>query len=130
MNQRSFSWRIKTHERRMLVARVDLPLPVRPIKPTRSPAFKVKEIPWSAGGSSGESFTTRFSTLRRFSFLALESQYAGRRLDSITAGGSCGSLRYSMTCSTDLKCNGVSDWLVSQNGVVGDLGRAVGVGES
>jgi hypothetical protein len=100
------------------MARVDLPLPVRPIKPTRSPAFKVKEIPWSTGGSSGEYFTTRFSTLSRFSFLALEGQYAGGRLDSITAGGSCGSLRYSTTRSTELKCNGVSDWLVSQNGTL------------
>ena len=95
----------------MLIANVDFPLPirgksntrlkyrpgsnepVRPRRPTRSPAFRVNDTSWSTAGRSGAYLMTRFSATRRESFLVFDGQYAGTRWDSITAGGSCGKSR-------------------------------------
>lgn len=63
-------------------------VPVRPNNPTRSPAFSLKEIPCKTAGRSGAYLISRFSTLMSESLLELEGQYAGTRLDSMTAGGS------------------------------------------
>ena len=67
--------------------------PVRPSNPTRSPAFSLKDTSWSTAGSSGAYLTSRFSTTTRESLLEFDGQYAGTRLFSITAGGSCGRLK-------------------------------------
>lgn len=75
------------------MARVDLPLPVRPNNPIRSPAFNVNEMPWSTAGKSGAYLISKFSTAIRESLFVLDGQYAGTRLDSMMAGGSWGRLR-------------------------------------
>ena len=67
--------------------------PVRPRRPTRSPAFKVNDTSCSTAGRSGAYLMIRFSATRRESFSPFDGQYAGTRWDSITAGGSCGKSR-------------------------------------
>ena len=71
--------------------------PVRPRIPTRSPAFKENDTSCSTAGSSGAYLMTRFSTARNGLLLLFsvfdDGQYAGARLDFITAGGSCGKSR-------------------------------------
>ena len=67
--------------------------PVRPSSPTRSPAFRVKEIFCSTAGSSGAYLMTRSSTTIIESLFELDGQYAGALLDSMIAGGSCGRSR-------------------------------------
>ena len=67
--------------------------PVRPRRPTRSPAFKLNDTLCSTAGRSGAYLMIRFSTTRRESFSVVDGQYAGTRRDSITAGGSCGKSR-------------------------------------
>ena len=54
-------------------------------------------------GSSGAYLMVKFSTLISESLVVLEGQYAGGRLDSMMAGGSCGKSRYSTSLSTELK---------------------------
>jgi hypothetical protein len=53
--------------------------PVRPSRPTRSPAFKVNDTSCSTAGRSGAYLMLRFSTTRRELFLAFDGQYAGTR---------------------------------------------------
>ena len=112
----NFSYRVTNQEieptnLRILIARVDLPLPmkrhhktiikknqranwpVRPNKPTRSPAFNIKETLCKTAGKSGAYLISKSSTVIKKSLLELDGQYAGTRLDSMMAGGSCGSLR-------------------------------------
>ena len=84
------------------MANVDLPLPVLPKRPIRSLALSWNETFFNTGGSSGAYLTTNSSTLINGFALVLEGQYAGGRFDSMTAGGSCGSSRYSTTRSTEL----------------------------
>ena len=74
-------------KRRILIASVDFPLPVRPSKPIRSPAFKLNETSCKTAGKSGAYLTVTFSTRMRDS-VVLDGQYAGGRLFSTTAGGS------------------------------------------
>ena len=71
--------------------------PVRPRIPTRSPAFKENDTSCSTAGRSGAYLMSRFSTTRKALLLLFsvfdDGQYAGTRLDFITAGGSCGKSR-------------------------------------
>ena len=62
--------------------------PVRPNKPTLSPAFNVKDTSCKTAGRSGAYLISRFSTTTRESLRVLEGQYAGARFDSMIAGGS------------------------------------------
>ena len=87
---------------KILMANVDLPLPVLPKRPIRSLAPSWKETFFNTGGSSGAYLTTKSSTLIKGFALVLEGQYAGGRLDSMMAGGSWGRSRYSTTRSTEL----------------------------
>ena len=84
---------------KMLMANVDFPLPiqrksklnvqiqikkknnepVRPKRPTRSPAFKVNDTSCNTSGRSGAYLMIRFSTTRRESFWLFDGQYAGTR---------------------------------------------------
>lgn len=48
--------------RRKLIPRVDLPLPVLPIRPIFSLALMSNEMPWMTDGSSGSYLTMRSST--------------------------------------------------------------------
>jgi len=96
---------------KILMANVDLPLPVLPKRPIRSLAPRWKETFFNTGGSSGAYLTTRSSTLINGFELVLEGQYAGGRFDSMTAGGSWGRSRYSTTRSTEL----IGKMLVAQN---------------
>ncbi len=61
-------------KRKILIARVDLPLPVRPNNPTRSLALSWKDTPCNTGGSSGAYFSTRSSTEISASLLELEDE--------------------------------------------------------
>ena len=87
------------------MANVDLPLPVRPSRPTRSFALREKDIPRKTAGRSGAYLTVRSSTTSIESLFGLvdDGQYAGGRFDSMIAGGSCGRSRYSTTRSTELQ---------------------------
>jgi hypothetical protein len=87
---------------KILMANVDLPLPVLPKRPIRSLAPSWKETFFNTGGSSGAYLTTKSSTLIKGFELVLEGQYAGGRFDSMMAGGSWGRSRYSTTRSTEL----------------------------
>ena len=87
---------------RILMANVDLPLPVLPKRPTRSLALSWNETFFNTGGSSGAYLITKSSTVINGFALVLEGQYAGGRFDSMTAGASWGSSRYSTTRSTEL----------------------------
>lgn len=91
-------------KRRILMARVLFPLPVRPSRPIRSFALSLKEIPCSTSGRSGAYLMCRSSTKISSSLLGPveEGQYAGGRLSSTTREGSCGRSRYSTTRSTEL----------------------------
>lgn len=87
------------------MASVDFPLPVRPSNPTRSLAFSWNDTFLSTGGSSGAYLTTSPSTAMSELLFSLveDGQYAGGRLSSMMAGGSCGRPRYSTTRSTELR---------------------------
>lgn len=61
-------------KRKILIARVDFPLPVRPNMPTRSPAFKVKDTSRRTGGNSGAYLIVKFLTSMSDWLLALEGQ--------------------------------------------------------
>jgi hypothetical protein len=108
---REYTWHAPLTKRKILIASVDLPLPVRPKRPTRSLALRLKETPCKTAGNSGAYLMTRSSTLMRASLLALDGQYAGGRLDSMTAGGSCGRSKYSTTRSTELFQLGTTMWI-------------------
>lgn len=67
---------------------VNVDKPVRPKRPTLSPAFKVNETLCKTAGKSGAYLISRSSTTMSELLLELDGQYAGTRLDSMTAGGS------------------------------------------
>ena len=80
------------------------PLPVRPSNPTFSRGLIEKDTPCKTEGKSGAYLMSRSSTLMRLSDGELvEGQYAGGRLLSMIAGGSCGNSRYSTTRSMELR---------------------------
>ena len=53
--------------------------PVRPRRPTRSPAFKVNDTSCSTAGRSGAYLMVRSSATRRALFSVFDGQYAGTR---------------------------------------------------
>jgi hypothetical protein len=67
--------------------------PVRPSRPTLSPAFSEKETSCRTAGKSGAYLTTKFSTIISESFGVFEGQYAGTLLESMMVGGSWGKFR-------------------------------------
>jgi len=89
--------------RKNAIARVDFPLPVLPTSPIRSLALRLNDTPWSTGSSSGAYLMTRSSTTTKFSEVEDDGQYAGGRVRSLTAAGSCGSSSHSAILSTEFK---------------------------
>jgi len=71
-----------------LAAALDGSEPVRPSRPTLSPAFKEKDTLWRTAGNSGAYWITKFSTVIRRLLGVFDGQYAGTLFESMTAGGS------------------------------------------